>query len=198
MVAQEGSLRWKINLVSLEILLLRVAFFLFFFAIFKIHPIFYDICYFLEILHILILGIYFFLSICAVFKICPFHYYFIFSCQECNLFGNAFPVSINRMILRFLVKSFSIKRKIVQGCCAQTFSNCSSPLNSDFGSKFWSNVSKIQSKSDFPEAVVSTRVTANRPWGNSLECLWLHLPLQLFRLHSNRGQIFRSLISESL
>ena len=163
MVAQEGSLRWKINLVSLEILLLRVAFFLFFFAIFKIHPIFYDICYFLEILHILILGIYFFLSICAVFKICPFHYYFIFSCQECNLFGNAFPVSINRMILRFLVKSFSIKRKIVQGCCAQTFSNCSSPLNSDFGSKFWSNVSKIQSKSDFPEAVVSTRVTANRP-----------------------------------
>ena len=121
----------------------------------------------------------FFLSICAVFKICPFHYYFIFSCQECNLFGNAFPVSINRMILRFLVKSFSIKRKIVQGCCAQTFSNCSSPLNSDFGSKFWSNVSKIQSKSDFPEAVVSTRVTANRPWGNSLECLWLHLPFLL-------------------
>ena len=105
----------------------------------------------------------FFFSICVVFKISPFHYYFIFSCQECNLFGNAFPVSINRMILRFLVKSFSIKRKIVQGCCAQTFSNCGSPLNSDFGSKFWSNVSKIQSKSDFPEAVVSTRVTANRP-----------------------------------
>ena len=138
MVAQEGSLRWKINLVSLEILLLRVAFFLFFFAIFKIHPIFYDICYFLEILHILTLGIYFFRS----FYMCSFQnlsipLLFHFSCQECNLFGNAFPVSINRMILRFLVKSFSIKRKIVQGCCAQTFSNCSSPLNSDFGSKFW-------------------------------------------------------------